>query len=149
MLLNVVLFFGLINWNSSLCLLGHNSPTNSKLINKNYSARTVRRCFQLIYCLTSFFHNFICSLHFFFCIIHNSEKIGITRLKCNIHMVTHYNSLIIQYKFRMVYIIFLIFLKQRYIFRVIRLSICNHTTNLSIKCLFIHLNCFSAISSKI
>ena len=74
---------------------------NSKPINKNNSARTVGRCFQLIYCPTSFFHDFIYSLHFFFCIIHNSEEIGIARLKFNIHMVTHNNSLIIQYKFRM------------------------------------------------
>ena len=64
-------------------------------------------------------------------------------------MVAHNDSLIVQYKFRMIYIIFLIFFKHRIIFRVIRFSVCDQTTDLSIKCLFIHLNRFPTISSKI
>ena len=65
------------NRNSSLSLLGHDSPANSKFINKNYSAGTIRRSFHFIYCFTSFFHNFIGSLHLFFCVIHDCEEVGI------------------------------------------------------------------------
>lgn len=134
---------------SPLRLLRHNPPADAESVNKKHSAGTVWSSLHSINGLAPFSHNLVCPLNLLFHIIHHGKKIRVTDLELNVHMVTHDNFLFTNQKFRMINIIFLIIPEQWIVLRIISLAIGNQADYLSPKCLFIHLDCLSAVTAEV